>query len=659
MSAAAEADDSGGTATAGPAGGGAPAATEPADAAGPSASVADARFYPVSRFQLQYLRQHPDLPPVDQLLETTVTLAQTEAGYVALAQGERKTTFSLASLKKDEVDRFSRAALQQVFEALRDRLLGHDLRGVFVAPHPGDISQQGEDLRPDERRSLRVLVLASVVTDVRTVAQGDGGRVVGEEEMNLFSKAGWAIFDNRIDSEERINNPAHREIREDSPVRGPRDDEAEGDLLPGKTLDEYVYRQSRHPGRHVEATLAPAEETGGVTLDYQVSENKPWATYFQLNNTGTSNTDRLRQQFGVFDNQFTGNDDIFRLQYLTASFDDTNAVNVYYEAPLLDSDRIRWAVNANYSEFTASDVGQFNDTFTGESWEGGAELIANVYQNGRFFVDAFGGARYTEISVDSTLPGATEGEELFLLPRAGLRYEMNSRWYRNRGEVGLEWHSGAMTDAARDELDNLGRRGATDEWARLTWRTENSFFLEPIVNPEGWRDPSTPESSTLAHEVAFSFRGQTAFGDRLIPQVQQTAGGLRTVRGYPESLVAGDTVFIGSLEYRFHVPQVLGIEPQPQEVLGGPFRFAPQFPYGRADWDLVPRVFVDAAYVESNDGGGFAAEADETLLGAGVGVDLAIKRNLQFSVDWGFALQEAQSFDRGEERVHFNFVVLY
>jgi hemolysin activation/secretion protein len=159
--------------------------------------------------------------------------------------------------------------------------------------------------------------------------------------------------------------------------------------------------------------------------------------------------------------------------------------------------------------------------------------------------------------------------------------------------------------------------------------------------------------------MALRFRGQTAFGSRLIPQMQQTAGGLYTVRGYPESLVAGDTVYIGSLEYRFHLPKVLGVEPQPREVMGGPFRFAPQFPYGSADWDLVPRVFVDAAHVSSNSGGGFSAEAHENLLSTGVGLDLSIKRNLQFSVDWGWALQEARSYDRGEERVHFNFVVLY
>ena len=619
-------------------------------------------FYPVSSFDLDYLRLHPGLPATDRLLQTQVTLARTEAGYVPGEQGGETVKVELSEIDalsdSDQPVSLSRAALQQILETLRDNLLSRDLRGVYVAPDPRDINAQGEDLRPDDQTTLRLLLTASIVTEVRTL--GIGGRVVNEPDIpDPLGRLGWAIFDNRIPEDDRVNHPAHREIRRDSPIKGAGEDREQGDLLRGRALDEYLYRKSRHPGRRVDAALSPADEASGVTLDYQVRENKPWAMYFQMNNTGTANTDRLRQQFGVFDHQLTGNDDTFRLEYLTASFEDTNAINTYYEAPLAHYDRLRWAVNANYSEYTASDVGAFGDTFTGESWEAGGELIANVYQRGRFFLDVYGGAKYTDIKVDSTLPGDTAGDQGFLLPRVGTRYEMNSRWYTNTGELGVEWHSGAFTDADQAELNDLGRFGVDEQWARLHWRASSSVFLEPILNPEGWRDPSTPRTSTLAHEVAGSVRGQTAFGARLIPQMQQTAGGLYTVRGYPESLVAGDSVIIGSLEYRFHVPQVLGVEPQPQEVFGGPFRFAPQYPYGVADWDLVPRVFVDAAHVSSNSGGGFSGAEDETLLSAGVGLDVSVRRNVRFSIDWGWALEEARGFDRGNERVHFNFVLLY
>ena len=42
-------------------------------------------------------------------------------------------------------------------------------------------------------------------------------------------------------------------------------------------------------------------------------------------------------------------------------------------------------------------------------------------------------------------------------------------------------------------------------------------------------------------EVALSVRGQYSFDDRLIPQNEDVAGGLYSVRGYEESETAGDT----------------------------------------------------------------------------------------------------------------------
>ena len=48
-----------------------------------------------------------------------------------------------------------------------------------------------------------------------------------------------------------------------------------------------------------------------------------------------------------------------------------------------------------------------------------------------------------------------------------------------------------------------------------------AFYLEPLLDRAAWEDPSTPASSTLAHEMAFLARGQWALGHRLVPQFQQ------------------------------------------------------------------------------------------------------------------------------------------
>ena len=119
----------------------------------------------------------------------------------------------------------------------------------------------------------------------------------------------------------------------------------------------------------------------------------------------------------------------------------------------------------------------------------------------------------------------------------------------------------------------------------------------------------------------------------------------------------GDTVVLGSLEYRFHLPRALGIEEEPTgRLFGEPFRWRPQQPYGRPDWDLIFKAFVDAGRAINSDR--LAFEKDETLIGAGVGVELQVKRFLSLRVDWGMALEDVNEglddeVEAGDNRVHF------
>ena len=86
-----------------------------------------------------------------------------------------------------------------------------------------------------------------------------------------------------------------------------------------------------------------------------------------------------------------------------------------------------------------------------------------------------------------------------------------------------------------------------------------SYYLEPLLFPRSFRDPSSTWSSRLSHELALGARGQYAFDYRLIPQSSQVIGGLNTVRGFPQGQAVGDSVFTGSAEYRFHIPRSLPI----------------------------------------------------------------------------------------------------
>lgn len=614
----------------------------------PHAEVSDGPVFRVSQIELKYLRENPQLPNLDELMQVEVELGQTEGGLVAPRAGVPSVKVRLADLAGAPSDRFYASAVQKILERLRDELMRMRYLGVYVAPDPLDIDENGNDLRPQDRTALRVILTVGVVAEVRTVGAGE-----------------------RFGPTRSVNDPVHARIRKRSPLRPAPVVEGEdsaaaqdSDLLRKDVLDDYVFRLSRHPGRRVDVAISPSEELGGVVLDYLVTENKPWTVYAQVSNTGTEHTDKVRERFGFFHTQLTDHDDVLSIDYVTAGFDQVHAVMGSYEAPWWDSELLRWRVSGNYSEFTASDVGFFKEDFTGSSWGVGGELIANVFQKADLFVDLVVGARFWHVEVDN--PMAMEhGQEDFFLPAVGLELEQETEWFSTHGVVRVEWESGA-TGVDREELGRLGRTvpgdgPPDDDWVVLSWDLSHSVFLEPLLNPRAWQNPASPKQLTLAHEVAAWFRGQYAFEYRLIPQAEQVVGGFYTVRGYPESVVAGDTVFLAGAEYRYHLPRAFRVEEEPRQVFGRPFRFAPQYPYGRPDWDLVFRGFIDFGHTHNDQGDVSTPEPDETLVGTGVGVEVTVKRNLSLRADWAVPLRDTdeKEVSSGDDRFHFSAIVLY
>jgi hypothetical protein len=255
-----------------------------------------------------------------------------------------------------------------------------------------------------------------------------------------------------------------------------------------------------------------------------------------------------------------------------------------------------------------------------------------------------------------------EGEEDFFIPRLGLRLERRTDKATTTADLGFEGNIKDIAGTDESELPALGRSNTDAEWVRFDWDAEHSFYLEPLLNGEAWEDPSTPASSTLAHEISLRFRGQYAFGNRLVPNYEQTIGGLYTVRGYEESVAAGDTVLNTRLEYRFHLPRIFAPS-EPGKLFGNDFRWAPQRVYGSPDWDLIFRSFFDFGYTHNHDRVA-GVESDHTLPSAGVGAELKIKNNLSLRGEWGFALDDedflgGNDVQAGDSQFHFVATILY
>lgn len=595
--------------------------------------VYDGPFFPVSGFELLYTPPddpgRPQLPPPAMVLDhVEVMLVPTDRGFAAWRPGVAPVAVRLGDLAR--VEQFSAGALQAVLTAVFEYYRGEDFLGVRVNLPDDELNvTEGVDSR-NGRTTLRIQAIIGRVTELRTLARGD-----------------------RIDPQDRINNTKHQRIRDKSPFQpaGDGNDEA-GQILKQKELDDYLFRMSRHPGRRLDASLAPSEDPYGIALDFHVTENRPWIVYGSASNTGTAQTNRMRYRLGAFVNQLANVDDLLSVEWVTAG-PGNNSLVASYGARLGDSEVLRWRVFGNWAEFSASEVGRASEAFIGKAASIGAQLDWNIYQDRELFVDVFGGVRWSDNEVTNRIIKTT-GREDYVLPFVGISMQRYTEEMSTNALLQLEWNMGPVDSR---ELNQLGRIDPAEHFAILRWDASLSFFLEPVFNRQAWLDLDTPKSSTLAHEILLRVRGQYSFDDRLIPQYEQTLGGLYTVRGYPESVVVGDSAILGNIEYRYHIPRGLPWDSQPGTLFNEPFRWAPQYPYGRADWDLMLRAFVDAGATFISDPRSF--ESEQTLIGTGVGLEFQYKTNVVIRVDWGFALKSVPGFDSGGDRVHFAASILY
>ncbi|MEM8739440.1 MAG: hypothetical protein AAGG38_13335 [Planctomycetota bacterium] len=605
-----------------------------------AATPADGPAYPVSAFEFVYLQDNDQLRRPEALNQIPLALTPTPTGYVPPRRDAPIVTTTLGGLRDLPLPNLHASATNHAAAAVVRDFNQRGFIGVLVYPDPTQIRVNfnpdgtavwGDDLRPPGNTRLRLLIRTSTVSEMRTVASGD-----------------------RITDGRRVNHPLHRRILENSPV-------AEGDLVNRSALDDYLYDLNRHPGRRAAVAVSTGQNpaAGDTVLDYLVSEAKPWTAFFNLTNTGTADTNEFRERFGLLHTQLTGRDDILSLEYVTAAFDESQAIFVSYERPLRDYDRLHWRVFGEFQDFEASDVGFPGADFNGTEYRVGAELLWNFWQQGPSFLDFVAGARWESVNVDNEFADIEETED-FVIPRIGFAFENTTQVNTTTAFVGIELNLAALAGTDDPDLDGLGRFDTDNDWYKLPFSVAHSFYLEPIFNRDDWLDIQTP-GSTLAHEVFVAFRGQWTPESRLNPQAQLPVGGLFTVRGYDEAITAGDTVFIATGEYRLHLPRLFAPTPGQQrpvtQFFGEPFRTFPQEPYGSADWDLVAKAFIDVGRSLQNDRETF--EDNETLIGVGAGVDLLLKRNANLRIDYGVALEDAVNTTAGSQQFHFSFTLLY
>ena len=594
-------------------------------------ALSTAAGYPVSQFSIEYALDHPGHLPTDELLELEVGLREIDGIYAGPRPVDRTERVDLDRLPPGS--RFYPSALRHINWWIVRNLNEAGLHGVVVTV-PDIEAGTGRDLRPPGDTRLRLRVWTGRIAEIQTVADG-------------------ARFDD-IPEEDLTNLEPHDWIRGESPLL----DQGTPELLRVKNLHDYALRVSRHPGRQVAAELEPGRTPGTTRVNYRITEGKPWYVYANYSNTGTEETSEARQSFGFVHNQLSGHDDILRVDYVTGDFDSVHSLTSSYEAPFPGVRDLRWRLLGGWNQYDASEVGFSEAKFHGEGQDVELELRYAIFQQHELFVDLVGGARWQHVEVENELLGTNASEE-FLLPRIGVALERSTLTSSLRFSTDLEYNLASLAGTKEENLRLLGRQFPDENFGILRWNGNFSFYLDPMIHGRPWRDTTTPETSTLAHELAMNFRGQYALENRLAPQHRSVAGGFHTVRGYEQAVASGDTAVLGSVEYRFYQSRILNPDPNPLSIpFVGDFHLRPPHAHGRADWDLIYRAFIDFAQLIQSKPLSF--EENETLVSIGAGVEFQLLRNLILRADAGLALTDVGAESTaGESRVHFAGTFLY
>jgi hemolysin activation/secretion protein len=450
----------------------------------------------------------------------------------------------------------------------------------------------------------------------------------------------------------------HEQIAVDSPLQPV----GAGDPLDKNKLDSYLASLNRLPGRMVDVVVTPTLTPGVVNLDYLVQEDRPWTISTDFSNTGTESTGENRQHFGFADYQLTGYDDVVLLDYVTSGFSNTNAVQGSYEARMPHVPGLRWRFGGNWSEYASDQFGVNHEklSFSGQQWELNGTLVENLYAEPGFFIDAYGGGRYMDVSVVNLT--SFKADMPFFVPVLGVSMDKGWPTAHLRGNVAFQQSVPELTGATAADLQqfsDLGRANLDSSWHFLSVDFAGSIFLQPLFHGTRFFDNRPLRPREMTHELAYRLGGQTSLGTRLIPQVEGVLGGMATVRGYPQSIASGDSFWNGSVEYRYHIP--LGFKTlEPWQVpVFGVFRPGPDVDLRLPDWDLVLALFSDFGRVYNQSQ--VLGEHNDSLASLGAGIELIIRHNFSVRLDYGVALLDVPSANVsvGDGKAHFTALFRY
>ncbi len=386
-------------------------------------------------------------------------------------------------------------------------------------------------------------------------------------------------------------------------------------------ISENLRAANENPSRKMVLRFKNDERDEGLTAQLKVEDLKPWQLSLQADNTGTASTGLYRTGVGLQIFNLFNRDQIIALQYLTSP-DHADKVKIFngsYRLPLY-----RWGDTLDlFGAYSDVDNGttQISGTdikVSGKGIVSGIRYNMNLARRGGYEQRLVAGMDYRLYDNSAVLLGADLARDVVAHPLS-LTY-------------GGAWTTDSLSlDGSFGVLYNIpwGGQGQTSDYAAVrSGAKANYTILRYGLNLMG-----RPGGDWL---LRLGLNGQYS-PDRLIPGEQFGLGGAASIRGYEEREESWDAGISGVAE--IYSPDL-----------------ARRFNLARVQARLVG--FYDTGYgynLRPQTG----EQHDHGLSGTGIGVRLGVGEYLNFSLDWGHALDSSTTTRSGDNRIHFRASVTY
>ena len=530
--------------------------------------------YEVSNVKFAYGGLGNDLPGFGILENVELELA-----------GEIRTVAELSE-GLDKSLKLSLRELQEIAQLPVQYLKSLGYEGLIAFPDPNQIDPiTGKDLRASSNLSIRIVVWVSRVESVEFLNNG-----INDQVFEKLSKLGEKSF---------------------------ASEKGQGKPLMNAQL-RYWKRYGKSYSRSAVTNLTPGEEPGQVIPVVKLGLFHKHGGSVYASNAGTETTGKWLVGGTYYSNQISERDDDLQLSYISSDTREREALNIKYSLPLLAPEILSLDVQAGYSSYDASSFALTRIDFEGETRSLDLALRWNPleweHENYQFGFEF--GLRGEKIEAENSLISGRADADM-LTPRMALRLDTIGTYIRTMTKIEVRRN---VLNIPELDRSLLGGVGVTDRSTRLKIN-----YLESIKFGKWLRDhlnldlPSYWDRHLIVTKVSADLGLED---ERHLPQHQFISGGTGSVRGYPESPIAGDDGYSMSVEYR--IPFAVGD--------AGPA-------FGRVSSTLIP--FLDWAETFVTDP--LSYESDKSILGSGVGLEMKFSKGLQARLDFAKPLREIKN----------------